>query len=217
MIVILLGAPGSGKGTQAQRVSVRLGIAQISTGDMLRRALKEKTKLGLMAKEAMDAGLLVSDEIVNGIVADRMKEPDCKNGMLFDGYPRTIAQAKMLDGLLKEAGRKLDCVLLLDLPEKEILRRLTGRRSCPKCGSVYHIEFNPPQTDWKCDNGCDTPLIIREDDNEAVIKERLRVYKRQSKSLIDHYSRAEHYYVVDADAGVDEVTDRIYSLIDKLS
>jgi adenylate kinase len=217
MIGILLGAPGSGKGTQAKKIAEKFGIAQISTGDMLRRALKEKTKLGLMAKEAMDAGLLVSDEIVNGLVADRIKEPDCKDGMLFDGYPRTAEQAKMLDSLLKEAGRKIDFVYQLDLSEKEILRRLTGRRSCPLCGSVYHIEFNPPKTDWKCDKGCSTSLVVREDDKEAVIKERLIVYKKQSKPLINHYSRFEGFSVINANGGVEEVTDRIFSLIDKLS
>lgn len=216
MIGVLLGAPGSGKGTQAKRIAERLGIPQISTGDMLRSALREKTKLGLMAKEAMDAGLLVSNEIVNGLIEARIKEPDCKNGMLFDGYPRTVEQAVMLDDLLNRENRKLDFVILLDLPDDEILRRLTGRRSCPSCGSVYHIEFNPPKADMKCDKGCSTPLIIRNDDTAAVINERLKVYKAQNEPLVDYYRSRNGYGIANANGGVDEVSDRIFSLIDKL-
>jgi adenylate kinase len=216
MIGILLGAPGSGKGTQAKRLVEKYGIVQIATGDILRRAVMDRTELGMKAKSAMDAGLLVSDEIVNGLVRERIRETVCEKGLLFDGYPRTVEQAKILDDLLLEAGKRVVFILLLDLPDEEVLRRLTGRRSCPQCGTVYHMEFNPPKTDWICDNGCSTPLIVRDDDREAVIRERLQVYREQSKPLVERYKSHSGFRIVDAKGGVDEVTERIFSLIDKL-
>jgi adenylate kinase len=216
MIGILLGAPGSGKGTQAKRLVEKFGFVQIATGDILRRAVMERTDLGLQAKAAMDSGLLVSDEIVNGLVRERIRKADCQKGLLFDGYPRTVEQAKILDDLLFETGKRVDFIILLDLPDEEILRRLTGRRSCPQCGSVYHIEFNPPKKDWICDKGCSTPLVVRDDDKDVVIRERLQVYREQSKPLIERYKSHTGFRIVNAKGGMDEVTDRIFSLIDKL-
>jgi adenylate kinase len=216
MIGILLGAPGSGKGTQAKRLVEKFGIVQIATGDILRRAVLERTDLGLKAKVAMDSGLLVSDEIVNGLVRERIRETDCQKGLLFDGYPRTVEQAKILDDLLFETGNRLSFVILLELPDEEIIRRLSGRRSCPQCGSVYHIEFNPPKKDWICDKGCSTPLVVRDDDRDTVIRERLQIYREQSKPLVERYKSHTGFRIVNAKGGVDEVTDRIFSLIDKL-
>jgi adenylate kinase len=216
MIGILLGAPGSGKGTQAKRLVEKYGIVQIATGDILRRAVMEQTDLGLKAKAAMDSGLLVSDEIVNGLVRERIRKTDCQKGLLFDGYPRTVDQAKILDDLLFETGKRVGFIILLDLPDDEILRRLTGRRICPKCGSVYHIEFNPPKREWICDKGCSTRLVVRDDDRAEVIRERLQVYREQSKPLVERYKNHSGFGIVNARGGVDEVTDRIFSLIDKL-
>lgn len=216
MVGILLGAPGSGKGTQAKRLVERYGIVQISTGDILRSAVRARSELGMKAKSAMDAGSLVSDEIVNGLVKERIGETVSEKGLLFDGYPRTIEQADILDNLLSEVGKRVIFVLLLDLSDKEVLRRLTGRRSCPQCGAVYHMEFNPPKKDCICDNGCPTPLIVRDDDKESVILDRLQVYKKQSEPLVERYRRHPGFNVVNAAGDVDEVSERIFSLIDKL-
>lgn len=183
MKIILIGAPGSGKGTQAQFICQEYNIPQISTGDMLRAAVKAGTPLGLKVKSIMESGALVSDDIILELIKDRIQHPDCKNGFLLDGFPRTIAQA---DGL-EEMGIKLDSVIEIDVSDDEIIKRLSGRRVHPGSGRVYHVEFNPPKVDC-VDDITGEPLIQRKDDQVDVIKQRLEVYHQQTKPLIKYYS-----------------------------
>jgi len=184
MRLILLGAPGAGKGTQATFICKKYGIPQISTGDMLRAAVKAGTPLGLQAKAVMDSGALVSDDIIIGLVKERIKEADCANGFLFDGFPRTIPQADAM----KAAGVKLDYVLEIDVPFDAIIERMSGRRSHPASGRTYHVKFNPPQAEGK-DDVTGEPLIQREDDKEETVKKRLEVYSAQTRPLVDYYSQ----------------------------
>ncbi len=188
MNIILLGAPGAGKGTQAQFLTKKFGIAQISTGDMLRAAIKAGTPLGTLAKEAMDAGKLVSDEIIIGLVKERITQSDCKNGFLFDGFPRTVVQADAV----KDAGIAIDAVIEIDVADEEIVKRMSGRRVHPASGRTYHIEYNPPKIEGK-DDITGEALIQRDDDAEAIVKDRLHVYHEQTRPLIDYYSNlAKH-------------------------
>jgi adenylate kinase len=184
MRLILLGPPGAGKGTQANFIKEAFGIPQISTGDMLRAAVKAQTPLGLAAKKVMDEGKLVSDDIIIGLVKERLKEPDCKNGYLFDGFPRTLAQA---DALL-EAGVPVDYVLEFSVPDEAIVERIVGRRSHPASGRTYHVTFNPPKTEGK-DDVTGEPLVQRDDDKEEVVKNRLAVYHEQTEPLIAYYTK----------------------------
>jgi adenylate kinase len=183
MRLILLGAPGAGKGTQAAFICEKYGIPQISTGDMLRAAVKAGTELGIAAKKVMDAGGLVSDDIIIGLVKERIAQPDCANGFLFDGFPRTIPQAEAM----REAGVKLDYVLEIDVPDESIIERMSGRRVHPASGRTYHIKFNPPKTADK-DDVTGEDLILREDDREETVRKRLQVYQAQTKPLVDYYS-----------------------------
>src|ERR671937_2946143 len=183
MRLILLGPPGAGKGTQAAFIRERYRIPQISTGDMLRAAVKAGTPLGLAAKKVMDAGHLVSDEIIVGLVRERLQGPDCKRGYLFDGFPRTIPQAEAL----KRAGVPLDYVLEIDVPDDEIILRISGRRVHPATGRTYHVKFNPPKVAGK-DDATGEPLIQRDDDREETVKKRLEVYRAQTRPLVDYYS-----------------------------
>ena len=171
MNIIFFGAPGAGKGTQAEIVSKKLDIPTISTGNIIREAIKNGTEMGLSAKSYIDAGKLVPDEVVIGIIKDRLDKDDCKNGFILDGFPRTIPQAKALD----EMGVKIDVVLNVEVSDEDIVKRMSGRRTCPKCGSTYHIEFNPTKTEGVCDN-CGTELTVRKDDHPDVVKSRLDVY-----------------------------------------
>jgi len=184
MKLILLGAPGAGKGTQATFISKQFGIPQISTGDMLRAAAKAGTSLGLAAKTVMDAGQLVSDELVIGLVRERLKQPDCARGYLFDGVPRTIRQAEAL----KEAQVALDYVLEIDVPDEEIIMRMSGRRVHPASGRTYHVKFNPPKTEGR-DDRTGEPLVQRVDDREETVRKRLEVYRAQTRPLIEYYGR----------------------------
>jgi adenylate kinase len=186
--VILLGAPGAGKGTQAERISARFGLPHISTGDMLRAAVAQGTEMGLAAKEFMDAGALVPDDVVIGVVRDRLAESDAVEGFLLDGFPRTIEQAESLDAMLTEAGRSVTEVLLLVVPETELVDRLAGRRLCKSCGKGYHVRFDPPRQEGVCD-ACDGELYQRDDDNETTVRNRLVVYRRQTEPLVDYYER----------------------------
>src|SRR4029450_3211130 len=179
MRLILLGPPGAGKGTQAQFIREKFGIPQISTGDMLRAAVKAGTPLGKQAKQVMDSGQLVSDDIIIGLVKERLKEPDCRRGYLFDGFPRTIPQAEAL----KREGVTLDYVPEVDVPDEEILTRMTGRRVHPGSGRVYHVKFNPPKVEGK-DDATGEPLIQRDDDREETVKKRLEVYRAQTRPLV---------------------------------
>ncbi|EJO5348497.1 adenylate kinase [Clostridium botulinum] len=187
MRVILLGPPGAGKGTQAKLISEKFSIPHISTGDIFRANIKEKTPLGIEAKRYIDNGQLVPDEVTIGIVKDRLTKDDCDNGFLLDGFPRTVAQAEALDEFLKGINKDLDVALLIKVPEEFILERMTGRRVCTSCGASYHIRFNPPKVEGKCDI-CDNELIQRKDDTEATVKERLEVYSKQTYPLINYYT-----------------------------
>jgi adenylate kinase len=184
MRLILLGAPGAGKGTQANFIKEKFNIPQISTGDMLRAAIKAGTELGLAAKKVMDAGQLVSDDIIIGLVKERLKEPDCANGYLFDGFPRTIAQADAM----KDSGVNIDYVLEIDVPDELIVERMTGRRTHQPSGRVYHVKFNPPKTD-NVDDVTGEPLVQRDDDKEETVKKRLAVYHTQTEVLLDYYNK----------------------------
>ncbi|WPX07879.1 adenylate kinase [Anaerocellum danielii] len=186
MRLILLGAPGAGKGTQAEYLSKRFSIPHISTGDILRENVKNETELGKKAKEYMDKGLLVPDEIVIEIVKDRISKEDCKNGFLLDGFPRTIAQAEALDKVLQELGQKIDKVLNIEVPDEKILERMSGRRICKNCGASFHVIYRPPQKEGVCDV-CGGELYQREDDKEETVKKRLEVYHAQTQPLIDYY------------------------------
>lgn len=186
MRLILLGPPGAGKGTQANFIKEKFGIPQISTGDMLRAAVKAGTPLGVEAKKVMDAGGLVSDEIIIGLVRDRLQQDDCKNGYMFDGFPRTIPQAEAM----KDAGVPLDFVLEIDVPDAEIIERMSGRRVHLASGRTYHVKYNPPKVEGK-DDVTGEDLILREDDAEATVRKRLEVYHAQTKPLVDYYTRWE--------------------------
>lgn len=211
MRLILLGAPGAGKGTQATFIKERLGIPQISTGDMLRAAVKAGTPLGLAAKKVMDSGALVSDDIIIGLVKERLKEPDCRNGYLFDGFPRTIPQAEAM----RNSGVDLDYVLEIDVDDGEIIQRMSGRRWHPGSGRTYHVKFNPPKADGR-DDLTGEPLIQRDDDKEDTVKKRLEVYAAQTRPLIDYYSDwakadpagAPRYRAIKGSGTVDEITAR---------
>ena len=184
MRLILLGPPGAGKGTQAAFIKGKYGIPQISTGDMLRAAAKEGTPIGLDARKVMDAGRLVSDDVIIGLVQARLQEPDCARGYLFDGFPRTIPQAEAM----KAAAVRIDCILEIDVPESEIVLRMSGRRVHPASGRSYHVKFNPPKAEGR-DDASGEPLIQRDDDREETVRKRLEVYRQQTRPLVDYYTR----------------------------
>ncbi|BEP68836.1 MULTISPECIES: adenylate kinase [unclassified Variovorax] len=211
MRLILLGAPGAGKGTQATFICQKYGIPQISTGDMLRAAVKAGTPLGLQAKTIMDSGALVSDDLIINLVKERIAQPDCNGGFLFDGFPRTIPQADAM----KAAGVKLDYVLEIDVPFGDIIERMSGRRSHPASGRTYHVKFNPPKVEGK-DDVTGEELIQREDDKEETVRKRLDVYSQQTRPLVDYYSAwakadpaaAPKYRAIQGVGTVDEITQR---------
>ncbi|WP_024539847.1 adenylate kinase [Comamonas badia] len=211
MRLILLGAPGAGKGTQAAFICKQFGIPQISTGDMLRAAVKAGTPLGVKAKAVMDSGALVSDDIIIGLVKERIAEPDCAKGFLFDGFPRTIPQADAM----KAAGVKLDYVLEIDVPFDAIIERMSGRRSHPASGRTYHVTFNPPKVEGK-DDVTGEPLVQRDDDKEDTVKKRLQVYSDQTRPLVDYYAgwakadpaAAPKYRAINGLGNVDAITAR---------
>ena len=210
MRIVLLGAPGSGKGTQAQRLIQRFGLPQISTGDLLRSAVARGTSFGVQARAAMDAGQLVSDDIVLGIIRERLAEPDVSRGYVLDGFPRNIAQARALASMLQGIGAPLDAVVLLEVPYSEIIKRLAGRRTCPQCGAIYNIHDAMPGATQRCTQGADHPAQVqRPDDNEATVTRRLDVYEQQTRPLIDHYAAQGLLRTIDANAAADMVTARL--------
>ena len=216
MRLILLGAPGAGKGTQAAFICQKFGIPQISTGDMLRAAVKAGTPLGIEAKKVMDSGGLVSDDIIIGLVKERIAQADCANGFLFDGFPRTIPQAEAM----KEAGVAIDYVLEIDVPFDAIIERMSGRRAHVASGRTYHVKFNPPKVAG-VDDVTGEPLIQRDDDKEETVRKRLEVYQRQTRPLVDYYGRwaasgdagAPRYARVDGSGSVDEITARVMAAL----
>jgi len=205
MKLILLGPPGAGKGTQAQFIREKFGIPQISTGDMLRAAVKAGTPLGVAAKKVMDAGQLVSDDIIIGLVKERLKQPDCKPGYLFDGFPRTIPQAEAM----QKEKVALDYVLEIDVPDEEIITRMSGRRVHPASGRTYHVKFNPPKAEGR-DDATGEPLVQRDDDKEATVRNRLDVYRKQTRPLVDFYRKVSgvNYRRISGLGKVDEITQR---------
>jgi adenylate kinase len=212
MRIVLLGAPGSGKGTQSQRLVDRLGIPQISTGDLLRAAVANGTELGVKAKEAMDAGRLVDDDIVLGMIRERLGEPDAQPGFILDGFPRNIAQAEALDSLLEELGKPLDSVVQMDVDYGELTRRIAGRRTCSNCGRVFNLLTCPPgqaESETCPKTGGPHQLFQRPDDNEATVAERLKVYDQKTKPLIEFYRGHGILRSIDAEGALDEVTERL--------
>lgn len=212
MRIILLGSPGAGKGTQAQSISNKYSIPHISTGDIFRMNIAEGTELGILAKSYMDKGLLVPDNVTIELIKSRLKEKDTKNGFLLDGFPRTIYQADVLDGLLKEAHKGIDAALLIKVPREYIIRRMTGRRVCPNCGASYHLEFNPPAQESICDD-CGSKLIQRKDDTAETVQERLEIYDFQTLPLIDYYTKRGILKVVDGTKAINEVFAEIIEIL----
>ncbi len=208
MNLVLLGPPGAGKGTQAKMMIDHYGIPQISTGDILRAALKERTSLGLKAKEYMDKGLLVPDEVVIDIIKDRLKEDDCQNGYILDGFPRTVAQAQALDRVLAAMNSGIDHVISIEVEKGELIKRLTGRRTCRQCGRGYHVIFDPPLNKDLCDK-CQGELYQRDDDNEDTVRNRLEVYDSQTFPLIQFYKEKGLVRSIDGQGGIQQIFDRI--------
>ena len=214
MDVILLGPPGSGKGTQAQKMIERYNIPQISTGDILRGAVKERTPLGVEAQGYMDQGRLVPDEVVVGIVRDRLKAPDCTEGFILDGFPRTLPQAEALDVTLHEMKREIDHVVSIEVDKEELLKRLTGRRTCQTCGAMYHLIFDPPTRDGICDK-CGGELYQRDDDQEETIRERLQIYEEQTTPLIAYYRGKGLLRPIDGVGEIEEIFQKIVKAVKK--
>lgn len=212
MRVILLGPPGAGKGTQAGRIAETFGIPHISTGDILRANVRAGTGLGAKAKSFMDAGDLVPDDVILGMMGDRLAEDDAKEGFLFDGFPRTVPQAEALEQLLIERGQPIDVVLRMLVDTKEVVQRLTGRRTCTNCGAVFHVDYDPPKVEGVCDK-CGGELVQREDDSEDVVLNRLEVYRRSTEPLEEFYWGRGLLRDVEAVGSVDEVGDRIIAIL----
>ena len=216
MNLILLGPPGAGKGTQAQRMVERYQIPQISTGDILRKAVKEGTPLGVKAKGFMDQGQLVPDEVVIGIIEDRLRAKDCQIGFILDGFPRTIPQAEALQPILSKLGKKIDHVINIEVDSEELVRRLTGRRTCKNCGAMFHLVFQPPKNEGICDR-CGGTLYQRADDNEQAIRTRLTEYEKQTAPLIQYYQKKSTLRPIRGVGGPDQIFEQIAGVLEAKS
>ncbi len=212
MYIMLLGAPGVGKGTQAKKIMAKYGIPQISTGDILRNEVRQQTELGKLAKEVMERGELVPDEIILKMVEKRLQEPDCQKGFILDGFPRTIPQAEGLEEILQRMGNISLKVIEIYVPDEEIIRRLSARRICSKCGKDYNLIFNPPPADGKCEV-CGGEIIQRDDDREETIRKRLEVYRKQTEPLVSYYQKKGNLYRVDGTRSIEEVFQEIERII----
>ncbi len=212
MKIIMLGAPGAGKGTQAKKIAEKYGIPHISTGDIFRANIKNGTELGQKAKTYMDQGLLVPDELVVDLVVDRVKQDDCENGYVLDGFPRTIPQAEALDKALETLGQKVDYAINVEVPDENIVNRMSGRRACVGCGATYHIVYAPTKTEDICDK-CGSNLILRDDDKPETVKKRLDVYHDQTQPLIDYYTKAGILREVDGTIDIEDVFGEIVKIL----
>ena len=212
MKIIMLGAPGAGKGTQDKMIAEKCGIPHISTGDIFRANIKNGTELGAKAKEYMDKGLLVPDELVCDLVVDRIQQADCEKGYILDGFPRTIPQAEALENALNAIEQKLDYAIDIDVPDENIINRMSGRRACVGCGATYHVLFNPTKVEGKCDV-CGESLILRDDDKPETVKKRLDVYHTQTQPLIDFYTERKVLVEVDGTQSMDKVFDDIMKIL----
>lgn len=213
MKIIMLGAPGAGKGTQAKKIAEKYGIPHISTGDIFRANIKNGTELGKKAKEYMDQGLLVPDELTLSLIMDRFKQPDCKKGYVLDGFPRTIPQAEALTKALEDAGESIDYAINVEVPDENIINRMSGRRACLACGGTYHVVFNPTKVEGICDS-CGGELVLRDDDKPETVTKRLTVYHNQTKPLIDYYAGLNLLKYVDGTKEVNNVFDDIVKILD---
>ena len=212
MKIIMLGAPGAGKGTQAKMIAEKYGVPHVSTGDIFRANIKNGTQLGMEAKKYMDQGLLVPDELTVRILLDRVAQDDCKNGYVLDGFPRTIPQAQVQDEALTKLGDKIDYAIDVDVPDENIIRRMSGRRACLTCGATYHIEHIPPKKEGICDK-CGSELVLRDDDKPETVKNRLAVYHEQTQPLIDFYEKTGALRTVDGTLPMEEVFAAITGIL----
>ena len=212
MKIIMLGAPGAGKGTQAKQIADKYSIPHISTGDIFRANLKEGTELGKKAKEYMDQGLLVPDELTCDLVMDRISQEDCKNGFVLDGFPRTIPQAEALDAALSKIGQKMDYAIDVDVPDDNIINRMSGRRACLNCGATYHIVSIPTKVEGVCDR-CGNQVVLRDDDQPETVKKRLEVYHAQTQPLIDYYKKQDILKTVDGTQPMEQVFNAIVEIL----
>ena len=212
MKIIMLGAPGAGKGTQAKMIADKYGVPHVSTGDIFRANIKNGTELGMEAKKYMDQGLLVPDELTVKILLDRVSQPDCKNGYVLDGFPRTIPQAEVLDKALAELGESIDYAIDVDVPAENIVKRMSGRRACVSCGATYHVVHVPPKKEGICDR-CGSELILRDDDKPETVKNRLDVYHKQTQPLIDFYTKKGVLKTVDGTVDMQDVFKAIVAIL----
>lgn len=213
MKIIMLGAPGAGKGTQAKMIAERYQVPHISTGDIFRANIKNGTALGMEAKQYMDKGMLVPDELTVRILLDRVSQEDCQAGYVLDGFPRTIPQAQVLESELDRRGEKIDWAIDVDVPDENIIRRMSGRRACPVCGATYHMEYIPPKKDGICDD-CGGSLVLRDDDKAETVKKRLDVYHEQTQPLIEFYTKRNILKAVDGTLPMDDVFAAIVAILD---
>lgn len=213
MKIIMLGAPGAGKGTQAKMIADKYQIPHISTGDIFRANIKNGTELGKKAKDFMDKGLLVPDELVVDLVVDRIKQDDCEKGYILDGFPRTIPQAEALDKALEGINDKVDFAINVEVPDENIINRMAGRRACVGCGATYHLEFKPTKVEGKCDT-CNADLILRDDDKPETVKKRLNVYHEQTQPLIDYYTKKGIIAEVDGTLDINDVFGAIIKILE---